>query len=132
MPVVIGRRTPSAHATSPPLSPWTTTVPVMTMNTRARRSFPPAKSFPASTCANKEATAAATTPRGDSHATNARSRIVSSDPAVQTATLIGRTTNISAPTVATAKGTRTVRGIFHTSAVDESPPKMTSPWLITI
>ena len=58
-------------------------------------SAPPRQDRPAavSRCANSDATAAATMPRGLSHAMNSRSLMVRSDPALLTATTIGRTTN---------------------------------------
>ena len=86
---------------------------------------------PVSERATSAATAAATMPRGATQATKARSRQVRSEPDVESQTFAGRTTRISAATVAIPAQPRSVTCSTRTlaaSSMNSMPTSITVSW----
>ena len=115
-PVSCRRRTPRSRAMRPPVSPATTTVTAITRNTRARSASPPGIPARASSSAKRDATAAATMPRGPIHPMKSFWRMVRSARKVPARTHRGRTTRISAATTASPAHPRAVTWATRTSA----------------
>ena len=120
VPCPVGRRRPKAPATMPPGRPSKITVVPMTRNTSACRAGPPSIPALLRLWANREATAAATMPRGASHIRNSRSLRARAVPRVEAATARGRTTKIRAPTVATPRQPRSTMEAMGTLAASST------------